>query len=367
MANKIFTLDARGNIMFETMQGYFGITESQMRHLLSQTFSETVVMLKSKGIEYSQLKGALVPAIDRQEAAFVFDTSRIESNWYGLDVFKHLLPCLDPNAIASFLCGDMIELGGSDHQDILYAAFSGQVQFVRSCEWMHSSQFYIVYINNLTEQMRLNICETLAPYEGYVGWVNCFVPSPLKMYFSMVLAHSFVKAGRVIIQGHEDDRDIADNVNMLGYPFERFGYKCKSIPGTHFGPFLGYKIERGVFPGFESDTLLSLNSISARVVPLDECEVDIEEAKLDYLRSKKQGSMKRAGLLDLSREALQAKLKERLMENYIFNMEYLEEHEVLKFNTILNFCAEDTGKFSKMLASLEYRPSKKRVRLITLF
>ena len=64
------------------------------------------------------------------------------------------------------------------------------------------------------------------------------------------------------------------------YPFERFGYQCKSIPLTYFGPFLGYKIERGVFPGFESDTLLSLNSISTSVVPLDECEV--EERKLSF-------------------------------------------------------------------------------------
>jgi hypothetical protein len=215
--------------------------------------------------------------------------------------------------------------------------------------------------------MRLRICEVLASYEGYIGWVDCFAPSLLKMYFSMTLAHTFVKAGRVIIQGHEDDRDIGDNVNMLGYPFEEYGYACKSIPEMYFGPFLGYKIERGVFPGFESDTVLSLNSISAHVVPLDQCAVEVEEAKLRYLKSEKEGSMKRSGLLALSREELQKKIRERLHENYIFNMEFLEEHNVMKFNTILNFNAKDTEASFKMLASLEYKPSEKLVRLITMF
>ena len=367
MSDKIFTLDARGNMMFETMQSYFGIEDSGMRAVISGSVSEMQTILRLKGIDYAKLKGALVPSIDRVEVALVFDSTRIKSDSYGFDVFKHLLPALEPSAVSSVLCGDLIEIGDTNYQDLLYEAFSEQVQLVRSCEWSHSSQFYIVYANNLTEQMRQRICEVLSSYEGYVGWVDCFAPSLLKMYLSMILAHAFVKAGRTIIQGHEDDRDNGDNVNMLGYPFERYGYSCKSLPEMYFGPFLGYKIERGVFPGFESDTKLSLNSISGHVVALDQCEVEVEEAKLTYLKSQKEGSMKRSGLLALTREELQEKIKERLHENYIFNMEFLEDHNVMKFNTILNFRANDTDAFHKLLASLEYKPSEKRVRLITTF
>ena len=112
---------------------------------------------------------------------------------------------------------------------------------------------------------------------------------------------------------------------------------------------------------------MSLNSISTQVVPLDECEVEVEEAKLRYLKSEKVGSMKRSGLLALSKEELQKQIKERLRENYIFNMELLEEHNVMKFNTILNLRADDTDALFKMLLSLEYKPSERRVRLITMF
>ena len=131
--------------------------------------------------------------------------------------------------------------------------------------------------------------------------------------------------------------------------------------------FLHYKIERAVYPGFESDTLFSLNAISSTVVPLTDCEVEVEEAKLQYLHVKKEGSMKKSGLLSLTREGVQAKIRARLADSYIFNMVYAEEHKTMKFNTILNVMPEDTTRLVKLTASLEYKPMEKRVRLITLF
>ncbi len=131
--------------------------------------------------------------------------------------------------------------------------------------------------------------------------------------------------------------------------------------------FLHYKIERGVYPGFESDTIFSLNAISNTVVPLDECEVEVEEAKLKYLQERKEGSMKRTGLLSITKEDLQAKIRERLASNYIFNMVFMAEHNTMKFNTVLNLIPQDTAKLIKLTVSLEYKPSEKRVRLITMF
>jgi hypothetical protein len=183
----------------------------------------------------------------------------------------------------------------------------------------------------------------------------------------MTLANSFLKAKRLIIQGHEDDRDDSEDVNMVGYGFERFGYTCKSFRATYHDLFLHYKIERGVYPGFESDTLFSLNAISSVVVPLNECEVQVEDAKLGYLREHKEGSLKRSGLLATSREQLEESLRQRLAENYIFNMVYTPEHGTMKFNTVLALYPEDTEKCFKLLVALEYKPLSKVVRLITMF
>ena len=77
--------------------------------------------------------------------------------------------------------------------------------------------------------------------------------------------------------------------------------------------------------------------------------------------------MKKSGLLSLSRGEIQAKIRERLASNYIFNMEYIAEHETMKFNTVLNFVPQGAGNVVKLTASLEYKPSENRVRLITMF
>ena len=365
MSQPIFTLEARGNIMLEVVQSYFSLDSVQMLREISMSFSKMLEILKAKQIDYSSLKNALVPRPDRNEAAFVFDTTRIKSHWYGLDVFNHVLPSLDENAIHSILCGDLI--GDNNLQDRLYDAFNREVLLARSCTWSHSSQFFIVYINNLSAQMLSKLKAALSQYAGYVGWVDCYGPSFLKTYFSLTLCNSFLKSKRIIIQGHEDDRDDMEDVNMVGYPFDKYGYTCKSFQSMYNDLFLHYKIERAVYPGFESDTLFSLNAISSTIVPLNDCEVEIEDAKLQYLHTKKAGSMKKAGLLSLTREEVQAKIRERLADNYIFNMAYTEEHKTMKFNTILNIVPADTKQLVKLTASLEYKPVEKRVRLITLF
>jgi hypothetical protein len=365
MSQQIFTLNARGNIMLEVMQGYFGLDRARMLREINTSFSGLLEILKVKRIDYASLKNALVPCPDRNEAAFIFDTTQIKSGWYGLEVFERILPALDQNATHSILCGDLI--GEANVQDRLYDAFNQEVTLARSCTWTHSSQFFIVYISNLSDQMLSNIRNVLSQYVGYIGLVDCYAPSFLKTYFSLILCNSFLKAKRTIIQGHEDDVENTEDVNMVGYPFEKYGYTCKSLQSMYNDLFLHYKIERGVYPGFESDTLFSLNSISSTVVPLDECEVEVEEAKLRYLQERKEGSMKKSGLLSLSREELQAKIRERLASNYIFNMAYTAEHETMKFNTVLNFMSEEAEKLVKLTISLEYKPSEKRVRLITMF
>jgi hypothetical protein len=365
MRQPIFTLNARDNVMLEVIQSYFDLGGVQMQREINMSFSGMLEILEAKRINYVSLKNALVPCPDRNEGAFIFDTTQIKSNWYGLEVANWILPALDQNATHSILCGDFI--GENKIQGRLYDAFNQQVVLARSCTWKHSSQFYIVYINNLSDQMFSSIRSYLSQYAGYVGWVDCYSPSFLKTYFSLTLCNSFLKAKRIIIQGHEDDRENTEDVNMVGYPFEEYGYACKSLQSMYNDLFLHYKIERGVYPGFESDTLFSLNAISSTVVPLNECEVEVEEAKLKYLQEKKEGSMKKSGLLSLAREEVQAKIRERLASNYIFNMVYAGKHETMKFNTILNFMPEDATRLVKLTASLEYKPSEKRVRLITMF
>jgi hypothetical protein len=366
MSQPIFTIDARGNIMLELIQGYFDLDQTRMWREINASFSALLEILKRKHIEYQSLKNGLVPRPDRNEAALVFDRTLIKSGSYGFEVFNRILPVLDRDVTLSVLCGDLI--GGREMQDRLYEAFSEEVVLTRSCNWEQSNQFFIVYINNLSNEMLVRLRGALNEYPGYVGWVNCYAPSFLKTYFSFTLSNCFLKAKKLIIQGHEDDRPNTEDVNTIGFAFEEYGYTCKSLQSMYNDLFLHYKIETAVYRGFESDTHFSLNAISKAVVPLDHCEVQVQEEKLlKYLRQQKEGSMKRAGLLALGTGELQTKIRERLARNYIFNMAYDEEHATMKFNTVLNFQPKATGKLVKVTATLEYKPSQKLLRLITMF
>jgi len=365
MDRTILTLEARGNIMFEVLQEYFGLSSLQMHTEINTHFDGLLSILKSKKIDYSSLKGALVPDPDRKEAAFVFDTQQIESSWYGLEVFEKYFPLLPKKTTQSVLCGDMI--GTPNNQDFICEIFEENVELVRSVEWLQSNQFYVVYVNNLTDQMLGDIRSGLEKYGPYVGIIDCTFPSKMKTYLSTCLVNAYVKTNGIIIQGHEDDRDNSEDINMIGYPFEEYGFKCKSLQSMYEGAFLSYKIEREVFEGFESDEMFSLNALTGAIVPLAECAIEIEDNKLQYLVTAKQGSMKKAGLLRLSKDAVEQRIRDRLSQNYIFNLTFKPEHNVLKFNTILNITPEDTFDPVRLMLSLEYKPEAKSLRLITMF
>jgi hypothetical protein len=84
--------------------------------------------------------------------------------------------------------------------------------------------------------------------------------------------------------------------------------------------FLSYKIERSVIKGFEADTEFSLNSITETPLPLDSFSIEVDEAKLAYLKDEKSGSMERAGLSGVTSDELAKLIRQKINASYIYNM-----------------------------------------------
>jgi hypothetical protein len=320
-------------------------------------------ILKGKGIAYEDLKAALVPDRKKNEIALVFDSGRIDSSWYGEEVFKRIIPLLDPQTKNSILTGDYI--GENNKQEILFEAFNESVYPLRMVNYIHSSQFFIVYINNLTDSAFKKLVDGLADYEAFIGFSDTTYQSRFKTFLSTMLVNLCVKSGRVVIQGHEDDRSDDENLNVSGYPFEENGYKCVSLQATLFDVLLSYKIERPIYPGFEDDTDFSLNAVTTNILRFDDFEIQVEEAKLNYLKSQKAGSLKYAGLEAVTKTELQDIIRGKLLSSYIYNMCYLAEHKTTKFNIILELVGVDREPF-RLLASLEYQSDSRMLRLITM-
>lgn len=360
----IHTLNARGHVMLEVVRDHFNIPPDRMLIEIQAMRKQVVDALKAKGVNYDELRAALVPDREKLELALIFDTMKIESSWYGYEVFKRLIPLLDPRTKNSILHGDYV--GENEHQDILFEAFRDAVCPIEQITFQHSTQFYVVYINNLTDTAFQKLADGLIGFEGYVGCANVTHHSHFKTLLSLRLTNLGVKFGRKIIQGHEDDRDETDNVNMSGYPFEENGYECISIRSDLEGVFLSYKIESPVFDGFEVDTEMSINSVNSSVERLDDFDVHVEDAKLEYIKTAKAGSLHHAGLSDVSKEELREIIRGKLRSNYIYNMSYLAEYNVTKFSIIIEV-PDKNGEPFRLMAALEYRPDDKVLRLVTFY
>jgi hypothetical protein len=358
----IFTLNARGNIMLEVMRDHFNLSPTVMHREIQGLHLATQEALHSKGIAYAQLKSGLVPIGDRNEAAFIFDSQCIESSWYGLAIAEATIPIHDKRSTQSVLCGDLI---GEDQQ-FIFDILQESLVLSRSFTFVHGTALYCVYVNNLSNAALEAFHRSLCSFPPYVGFIPTTFASRAKTYLSSILVNSYLKHGNTIIMGHEDDRPNEEDVNLVGYPFEDFGYRIVSLQSSFFDLFLGYKIERPVFPGFEVDTEMSLNAVSTNVLPIDGFTVELEEAKHNYLKTEKLGKLEKAGIADLDSDELAKLIRAKVTASYIYNLAYLPDHDVIKFNVMLEIPRTDGGYPTRVLAALEYRPTHKNLRVITL-
>jgi len=179
--------------------------------------------------------------------------------------------------------------------------------------------------------------------------------------------NAFVKNRMQIIMGHEDDRPNGENVNLIGYSFEKYGYREFSLQARYFDLFLSFKIERAVYKGFEGDTEFALNAIASRVLPLGGFDVVLDEEKHKHLLTKKGGKFRKAGIVEFERERIASLIKSKIEANYIYNLVHLEEHGVVKFNLMIEVDRADGGYPTRLMASLEYKPEERVLRVITLY
>lgn len=359
----IFTLNSRGNVFLEAIRDHFKIPAVRMRREIVEMHRAVVQVLSKKGIEYAHLRNGLVPQMDKHEAAFIFDSTEVASGLYGPEAIQRLLPLLESNSTQSLLVGDLI--AEDRHQRLVAEILQESMVWARGFTFRHSVLLYAVYVNGLSEASIARLHRGLADWPAYLGFVPTTFMSRAKLLLSTTLTSFVLKHRRTLIMGHEDDRDNAENINITLYPLESSGHRIVSLQGLYFSLFLAYKIERPMMSGFEADTELALNAVSDEVALFGDFQVDLDERKFQYLLKEKQGKLKKAGLGEADREQVSQAIQTRLSSNYIYNLTYLEEHDVVKFNLMLEIPHQD-GYPTRLTAVLEYLPGDRSLRVITL-
>jgi hypothetical protein len=358
----IWTLDARDNRYLQALTGFFDMSNPQTRGFIQTAHEELLKILRIKRIDYGALRAALIPSTTRLEYAFIFDSAKVESGLYGMDVGDHIAPLLDRRLTCSILNGDLLRLDRDTEMLLLtlYARPDKRAQLSSGVEP------YCVYINNLTDSMVQSIITGLDDYEPFIGCIPATFSSPVKDYLSSTLVREYLKTGRTMICAHEDDIPNDKNINNPMWPLDTRGYRVISLQETLFNLFLSYKVERRAWPG-ESDLKFSLLAISDSPMPLTDLTIDVAEAKLEYLRSAKAGSMELAGLDALTTTQLSELISSKIGHNYIYNLRFLKEHDISLFNIVIEIPVENRAVPVKIMAALEYRPHDRLLRLVTLF
>jgi hypothetical protein len=358
----IFTLNVRGNVFLEVVRDYFKLGNPRIKREIQSMHCTMHAALAAKGIDYAKLKAALAPSADRHEAGFIFDSTVIKSSSYGREIMQKILPLLDKRTTQSVLAGDLL---GND-QKFIFEILTESMILSRSFTFKHATLLFCVYVNNLSQHSLNQINESLAEFPSYLGFIPTTFASRAKTYLSTTVANGFIRNGTRIILGHEDDRPNNENTNLSLYPFESLGYQVFSLQSLYFGLFLSFKVERAVYPGFEGDTEFAINAISDQVLPLVEFEVVLDDAKHGYLVKEKGGKLSKAGILDFDKERIAALIRAKIAANYIYNLAFLHEHNVIKFNLMIEVGRDDGGYPTRFIVSLEYKPEEKVLRVITL-
>lgn len=362
---RIFTLNARGNCFFEVTQKYYNLSSVDFRNFLRINFDEFLHALKVSEVNYSDLRNALTPTVDRWDAGFLFDSTLVDSSVYGRKILYNILGLLNKKTTQSLMVGDLISRRLS--QDHIQKFILESLITDREIKFPHSTGIFCVYLNNMTINDLQRINDGLKNYDPYLGYVPCRFESRIKTFLSSTLINTFVKKDNVLILAHEDDRPNEENINISIFPFEEFGYSIKSIQNAYFTNYLSYKIERSIFEGFESDTEFSLNAISDEIIPFSECNLLIDDSKFTYIRTHKTGKLETAGVIGLNKKQFIQLLKAKLRHNYIYDLKYLSEHDTSTFNIIIEVDKENSKYPTKLNVVMEYKPQKKILRLITIY
>ena len=327
--------------------------------------------LALKGISYNNLKGALIPNQDKDkfETCLIIDSSKIESSDYGYYVFEKLIPYLDHESTYSILCGDYIDITDGkypDSQQFLYIAMDDILERYHESQYIHSSQYFLIYINRLSTVQRQNILDGLGQYEWFTGFADLTHRSIFKSCISMILVNVCIKNGSKVIMSHASDYSDEENINMRGFPFESNGFQLSSINEESYGAFLSYKIESQV-PDVE-DISFSFNALFPRFDSFKKIELSISDDKWSkYLTDIERGKgriIESLGYASDDKERFTKEIFRQVCANYIYNLRE-NEYGDLMFNVCIELPTVHDN-IRKTTIALKYHPDSGVAEVVTL-
>lgn len=356
----IHVLNTHSSVLFTILRGRYHLNDIELNEEIFHLYRQTKQRLNEKNICYEKLKSALIPSTQKyKEFAFVFDTHKTQDTWYGWEVFNKLLPLLNRNSTQSFRLGDIT--ADCVHSEIIREILFKSMKIINDTNFEYPGQYYVVYINHITNHEVKHIENTLREYPAYIGNVDVTFRCSLKLILSICLCSAFIKHKNYFIQAHPSDVEDSENLNMAGYDFSAHGFKYISVNSDSYDIFLNFRIDAGRIEKEEHD--FSLLSISENIISLSECNIVVSKDKFDYLQQEKGEILLRLGIK--SRNDIQRIIKENLSFSSLYNLNFSPNYNESKFNIFAESLTMENSP-AKSMVSLKYLPNKNTVFLVTM-
>ncbi len=359
----IFTINARDNIVLNVC--YKESSPFQYYKEINSVFEMFKESLSKQNIDYNKLKNALVPRKKRKEIALVFDTQVLKESIYDYFILNKILPLLGKDSPHSILVGDFAGDTSKKHE-IRNLFFENLIQ-TNPTDYEYHNQYFVVYINNLSDSMVTNLVEELKIAKYFTGYFDLSFSSEIKTKIATIVSPRFIKSKSHLILCAPHATNIIDEIPTNTSDYEDLGFQCVFIHQEYFHLFLSYKIERQILVGIEKDTDYSLNMLTSEFVDLSECKIEISPERIMYLRKAKGDNFERAGLINHSSPELETIISKRIENNYIYNLTFKPEYDVLQFDILMEFKRIDKEQLMKMRLGMKYQPKEKKLILITMF
>ena len=365
----IYVFNAKDSISYPMVKKHFRLNDQDVYKMILQDFRKLNERLELKHIRYADLKSALIPNQDKnkQEICLVVDSSKIDSSDYGCFVIDKILPILDQKSTYSILCGDYIDNALlPDAQEALRFALEEVLEKYNDSTFLHSTQYFLIYFNRLSNEQKKAIVEALRPYSWFTGVADVTYQSYFKSYLSYILVPCCIKCKKTFIVPHPEDYPDEANANVRNFPFEKYDFSLVSINGESYWTFLHYKIESILID--KDDIGFSFNALFPKFTSLGQLALNIsDETWTKYLVDKELGKGKIVESLGYGandKEAFMSSILMKIQRSYIYNLRQNEYGDLL-----FNVCVELPTiheRIRKTTIALRYHPDTGKMDVVTI-
>lgn len=295
---------------------YLGLKSEVVGSIIREAHHHVVTVLRDAGIDYAQLKNALVPKSERHEVAFIFDSTRAENEfWYGYSFAEKWIPVLKTHGPSktAVSTGDVLDLPNEIVWELLERQLVGPPDFPR----MNQNSYYAVHMTNLSSGQLQNMHDALAEEsKGYLGHVDCTTWNILKL--GLLLPQVALRSGNAIITSTDD----VGTANLPGYPFEESGFRIVGVAEEYYYLLLSHRMDNGIPEWAAEDSSIALTALTGKRHAAASTNVIIDPRRLQHMKKKHGTSLKQALLDGLSEDDLAAAIKEKFATGLIYNLRF---------------------------------------------